>query len=127
MKRQLILTLTLLLFMLLIGCVCEYSSSRIASSYQNDMLSVASCLSEENWEGALSRAESICADWKKESRVVQLWVNHADIDHVTEGLISLRSALIARDFPSALTAYSQCTENFAHLHHRDAFTLQNIL
>lgn len=127
MKRQLILTLSLLIFTLLLGFFCEFSSRRIANSYQSDMLSVAVHLSEENWQGALRRTENIHADWQKKCRIVQLWINHADIDHVTESLIALRSAIIAQDFSAALAAYSQCVENFGHLHHRDAFTLRNIL
>ena len=127
MKRQLILTLCLLFSILLLGIFCESSSSRIARDYQNDMLSVAMHLSEKDWESALRRTESIHMDWQKKSRVVQLWVNHADIDHVTEALLALRAAIIAEDFSTSLAAYGQCTENFGHLHHRDAFTLRNIL
>lgn len=127
MKRQLILTLSLLIFTLLLGLVCEYGSRRITNDYQSDMLSVALHLSEEDWESALLRTESIHMDWQQKCRVVQLWINHADIDHVTEALLALRAAIIAQDFSAALTAYGQCVENFGHLHHRDAFTLRNIL
>lgn len=127
MKRQLILTLSLLLFTLLLGIFCEYSSCRITNDYLSDMLSVAMYLSEKDWENALSCTESIHMDWQKKSRVVQLWINHADIDHVTEALLSLRAAIMAQDFSASLAAYGQCVENFGHLHHRDAFTLRNIL
>jgi len=127
MKRQLILTVSLLVVTLLLGIACEYGGFRVARDYQSSMLSVGISLAEENWDHALRRTESIHADWQKKSRVVQLWVNHADIDHVTESLIALRSAIIARDLPGALSAYGVCVENFGHLHHRDAFTLRNIL
>lgn len=127
MKRQLILTLSLLLFTLLLGFACEYGSYRVANDYQSDMLSIGMYLAQEDWESALRRTESIYADWQKECRIVQLWVNHTDIDHVTESLISLRASIIARDLPAALSAYGAGVENFGHLHHRDAFTLRNIL
>ncbi len=127
MIRQLILTLSLLFCTLLLGLLCEVSTHRIANEYQSDMLSVALHLSEKDWESALRRTENIHMDWQKTCRVVQLWINHADIDHVTEALICLRAAIIAQDFSSSLTAYGQCLENFGHLHHRDAFTLRNIL
>ena len=127
MKRQLILSLVLLFFVLLVGLVCETSSHRIASAFQNDMLAVASALAEEDTDAALRAAERIHADWHKKSRLVQMWVNHADIDHVTESLLDLRAALISRDFSAALSAYARCVENFGHLHHRDAFTLRNLL
>lgn len=127
MKRQLILTLSLLAFTLLLGLACEYGSYRVANDFQSDMLSVGLHLAEEDWESALLRTENIYADWQKECRIVQLWVNHADIDHVTGSLISLRAAIITQDLSAALTAYGESVENFGHLHHRDAFTLRNIL
>ena len=127
MKRQLILTLFLLFFTLSLGLLCESGSRRIANRFQSDMLSVATSMAEDNLDAALRTAESIYADWQEKSRVVQLWVNHADIDHVTESLLDLRAALMAKDFSSALSAYARCVENFGHLHHRDAFTLRNLL
>lgn len=127
MKRQLLLTLILTMLVLLLGFFCEYGSHRFATQFQGKMLQVGLALSEENWDKALMHTTNIHAAWQKTSRVVQLWINHADIDDVTEGLLALRSAIIARDFSAALAAYNQCVENFGHLHHRDAFTLRNIL
>ena len=127
MKRQLILTLVVTVFVLLLGLSCEYGSHRVATEFQEKLLPISAALSEKHWDAALRHTSELYAAWQKSSRVVQLWVNHADIDDVTEGLLALRSAVIARDFPSALTAYYQCVENFGHLHHRDAFTLRNIL
>ena len=127
MKRKLLLTLFLLFFTLLLGILCETGSHRIAKAFQGDMLNIARALADENTDAALRAAESIYANWQEKSRFVQLWVNHADIDHVTESLLDLRSALIAGDFPAALSAYARCVENFGHLHHRDAFTLRNLL
>ena len=66
MKRQLILTLSLLLFTLLLGFACEYGSYRVANDYQSDMLSIGMYLAQEDWESALRRTESIYADWQKE-------------------------------------------------------------
>lgn len=127
MKRQLILTLVLLAVTLLVGLACEYGSLQVARTYQNDLLSVALALSEEDWDNALLHTENICVGWQKQSRIVQLWINHKDIDDVAAGLIDLRAALLSRDFSAALSACGQCVENFGHLHHRDAFTLRNIL
>lgn len=127
MKRQLILTLALLAFTILLGIACEYGSHHIAVSFQNEMLPVQTALAEENWDEALRLTENIHYDWENKSHIVQLWVNHEDIDHVTACLLDLRAALITQDLTAALTASSQCAENFGHLHHRDAFTLRNIL
>ena len=127
MKRQLLLTLSLLVFTLLLGIACEYGSHYIAVSFQNDILPIQAALADENWEEALRLTETLHFSWKSTSRLVQLWINHGDIDHVTACLLDLRAALITQDLTAALTASSQCAENFGHLHHRDAFTLRNIL
>ena len=59
--------------------------------------------------------------------IVQLWINHGDTDQVTQGLLQLRAAFLYQDELEALEAFDACMENFGHLHHRDAFTLKNIL
>ena len=127
MKRQLIQIILLTALILFLGLACERGSRIIADDFQSDMLTVALSLADENWERALMQTEKIYTDWQKSSPLVQLWVNHEDIDHVTESLIALRAAVITQDLTSALTAYGQSVENFGHLHHRDAFTLRNIL
>ncbi|MBQ4553371.1 MAG: DUF4363 family protein [Clostridia bacterium] len=127
MKRQLKLTVALLVITLLLGVACEYGGYYIAHTFQEDLLSVAISLSDKDWGSALNRTQSIHEAWQQKSRIVQLWINHTDIDDVTAGLIDLRSALLSQDFSAALSACGQCVENFGHLHHRDAFTLRNIL
>ena len=127
MKRQLILTIVLAVFVLALGIACEYGSHKIATGFQADMLAVGLALAEEDWNTALMHTEKVYTAWQKKCRLVQLWVNHTDIDHVTESLIDLRAAVISQDLSAALTAYGESVENFGHLHHRDAFTLRNIL
>jgi len=127
LKRQLLLIILLASFVLSLGLICEYAGHSIANRFQADMLPLGLAIGEENWDEALLRTAAVYAAWQKSSRTAQLWVNHADIDDVTEGLLALRSAVIANDFAAALAAYNQCVENFGHLHHRDAFTLRNIL
>lgn len=70
---------------------------------------------------------AISSAWARESGWVQLWVNHADTDNVTQALRGLMSAISLQDEMNALLYYGDCLENFGHLHHRDAFTLKNIL
>ena len=127
MKRQLHLTLFLLLFTLTLGFLCEYGGYRLSRDFQNDLLPIARAIAEENWDRALMHAEALSFSWQEKRSLAQLWINHGDIDQVSYSLIDLRAALIARDLSSALSAYGQCSENFGHLHHRDAFTLRNIL
>ena len=127
MKRQLFLTLTLTALVLALGFACEYGSLQISTDFQADMLAIGLSLADQNWDAALEQTQNLHAVWQKKSRLVQLWVNHSDIDNCSESLIALRAAVITQDFSAAMTAYGTCVENFGHLHHRDAFTLRNIL
>lgn len=127
MKRRLTLTILTLVFILVLGTLCEIGSSRIAHRYQRALLHAGAALSEKNWDRALSLVNDLALQWDHESGFVQLWINHADVDDVTQGLIYLQAAIISQDSFAALLYYGECMENFGHLHHRDAFTLKNIL
>lgn len=127
MKRRLYLTLIVLCTVLLLGAVCEIGSRQVADYYQNRLLLSGAALARGDWNTALNYAQSIAVQWDTDSSLIQLWVNHADVDEVTEGLIGYQTALAFRDQYNAMLYYGQCMENFGHLHHRDAFTLKNIL
>ena len=127
MKRQLIITITATVLVLTLGIVCEAASHRISTSYQQRMLTVGAALGRGSWQAALQSTLELSSRWEKECGIVQLWVNHADTDQVTQGLLQLRAAILYQDELAALQAFDACMENFGHLHHRDAFTLKNIL
>lgn len=127
MKRRLIVTIVVTVLVLLLGAACEVASARIASAYKQDISRVGGALDTDDWPAALQFLDETEQKWDKQNVAVQLWVNHADTDHITLGLKRLRAALLAGDKSSALSQYFELMENFGHLHHRDAFTLKNIL
>ena len=127
MRRSVTVAAVILVLVLAVGGGCEWANGRLVRKYQLQLLRVGSALAEEQWQAARRSAEQLSADWERESAVVQLWVNHGDTDAVTHALRGLVSAIALRDSLSSLLFYGDCMENFAHLHHRDAFTLKNIL
>ena len=127
MKRQLIITVIATVLVLTLGIVCETASYRISTAYRQRLLTVGAALGRGNWQDALQRTLEISEQWEKQCGIVQLWINHGDTDQVTQGLLQLRAAILYQDELEALEAFDACMENFGHLHHRDAFTLKNIL
>lgn len=127
MRRSLILLLVVTVLVLGLGVLCEWGNQRVSQKYQDAMLQVGVALGDGRWEQAETMTMAISSAWARESGWVQLWVNHADTDNVTQALRGLMSAISLQDEMNALLYYSDCLENFGHLHHRDAFTLKNIL
>lgn len=127
MRRSFILLLVVTALVLGLGVLCEVGNQRVAQKYQKAMLEVGVALGEGRWKRAEEMTMAISGAWARESGWVQLWVNHADTDNVTQALRGLMSAISLQDEMNALLYYGDCLENFGHLHHRDAFTLKNIL
>ena len=120
MRRCVIVSIAILVFIALVGGACEGYNAGIARRYGDGLRLLGAALGERRWREARLDAERIAA-W------IQLWVNHAETDAVTHALRALQSSIGEEDHLSAMLYYDECVENFAHLRHRDAFTLKNIL
>lgn len=127
MRRRLIVSLVILLFVGAVGGSTEAYNTSMVRRYKNELLLTADAVSREDWAAASRSVENLSMQWEKECSWVQLWVNHAETDAVSRSLQGLLTALGQRDLLSVRLYYGECVENFAHLHHRDAFTLKNIL
>ena len=127
MRRCLTVSLAILLLVAAVGGGCELYTAHAVADYRQAMLPVEAAILAGGWQRAQALAEKVAARWEKDYELVQLWVNHADADAVSRALRGLNTAVVQRDRLSALLYYGDCVENFAHLHHRDAFTLKNIL
>ncbi len=127
MRRNLIVSLAILLLVAAVGGACEKYNADLTARYRRLLLPVETAMAREDWREAGALAQQICDRWQRESGWVQLWINHGDTDAVSHALRGLCAAIAQRDRLSAALYWGDCLENFAHLHHRDAFTLKNIL
>ncbi len=127
MKRSLIVSVVILVLVAAVGGGCELYTHRLVRSYQEALTAIAGRLAQGQWEEASARTERLSLRWEQACAWVQLWINHADTDAVSHALRGLQASLNQRDLLSSMLYYGESVENFAHLHHRDAFTLKNIL
>lgn len=127
MRRSLIVSLVILLLVAVIGGLCEAYNGDLARRYTEGLAPLESDLRVGRWQQAAAQAEALARQWEGEQTWVQLWVNHAETDAVTRALHGLITSARLQDRLSAMLYFDECMENFAHLHHRDAFTLKNIL
>ena len=127
MKRSLIVAVVILILVAAMGGGCEYYTHRLVRSCQAALTDIAGSMAKEQWQAAVDGVERLSLRWERVCSWVQLWVNHADTDAVSHALRGLLASLNQRDRLSSMLYYGECVENFAHLHHRDAFTLKNIL
>lgn len=127
MRRSVIVSVAVLLFVAAVGGLAEGYNGDVALRYGDSLRPLGAAISQEDWQEAQRLADAVFTRWEGETAWIQLWINHADTDAVTRALRSLQTAIRARDALSAQLYLGDCVENFAHLHHRDAFTLKNIL
>lgn len=127
MKRSLIVAVVILVLVAAVGGGCEAYTHRLVRACQAELTRAAGDMANARWQAAAARVEQLALRWEGACAWVQLWVNHADTDAVSHALRGLLASVNQRDHLSSMLYYGECVENFAHLHHRDAFTLKNIL
>lgn len=127
MRRCVIVIAVILALVVCAGGLCEGYNSALVRRYRQVLLPISAAIQQENWQEAARQTAALAQQWDREAGWVQLWIHHAETDAVSHALNGLSASLAARDTLSSWLYYGECIENFAHLHHRDAFTLKNIL
>ncbi|MBR3762933.1 MAG: DUF4363 family protein [Clostridia bacterium] len=127
MRTSVLIALTLLAVVILGGVLTEDAMRRVSDMYVAAAEELRTLVTAQQWPRAEETAAIYQADWEKRVPALQMLINHDDTDDVTMALALLRASIEARDIPGCLQACAQLRENALHLHHRDAFTLANVL
>ena len=127
MRTSLCIAVALLAATILAGTMTENAMRRVSDRYVSAAEELRSLTQQGQWERAAEVVETYLTDWRGQVSMLQMLINHEDTDAVTLSLLLLRAAIEAQDVPGCLAACAQMRENAQHLHHRDAFTLANVL
>lgn len=127
MRRSLTVSIAIVFLILSVGLFCEGAAGEAARHYQGRLTEINARLQQAEWTEARQMLLALSSQWEKESGWMQLWIHHAETVAVSHALRGLIASAQAEDPLSCQLYFDECMENFDHLHHRDAFTLKNIL
>ena len=111
----------------LIGGFCGAYSSDASQAMRNRVTEMNAVVRSGNTEAAMAEALQLEAEWQEKSALLSLWVNHQDIDDVSIGIQQLKVSIEEGEDYFALRYLAELDEALAHIYHRDAFKLRNIL
>lgn len=127
MRTSLIVSLVLLLLTIGGGMWAESGTYRLSGRYVSAAEELLVMAEKEEWQRAEETLNAYMADWKRITPWLQVLINHDDIDDVTLALERIQAAVMAQEQGSCYEACAELRENARHIHHRDAFTLGNVL
>lgn len=82
---------------------------------------------KQDWTRAEDTVAAYLQSWEQTIPWLQILINHDDIDDVTLSLVRLQAGIRAREKSACYEACAELKEDARHIHHRDAFTLGNVL
>lgn len=127
MRTSFIISLALLLLVLGGGILTEKKTEVLSGRYVSAAKELFILAEKEEWQRAGEAAAAYMADWREITPWLQILINHDDIDDVTLALTRLAAAIAAREQALCYELCAELEENARHIHHRDAFTLGNVL
>ena len=127
MRTSLIVSLLLLMSVIAGGMLEEKKTAALSARYVSAAEELRIMAEKADWSRAYETAAAYIEDWEETARWLQTLINHEDIDDVTLALVHLEAAVAAKDQPGCYAACAELKENARHIHHRDAFTLGNVL
>ena len=111
----------------LIGGFCGAYSSDTSQALRNRVMEMNAVVRTGNTDAAMAQALQLEEAWQEKSALLCLWVNHQDIDDVNVGIQQLKVSIEVGETHDALRYLAELDEALAHIYHRDAFKLRNIL
>ena len=127
MRTSLVISLVLLMVVIACGMLEEMETERLAGRYVSAAEEMRVMAEQSDWTRARETVTAYMQDWESTAAWLQLLINHEDIDDVTLALVHLEAAVAAEEQAGCFDACAELKENARHIHHRDAFTLGNVL
>ncbi len=127
MRTSLLISLVLLALTTGVGMWEENRTAMLSQRYISAAEELRIMAEKEDWQRAGETVSAYIASWEDTVPWLQILINHEDIDDVTLSLVQLQAAIAAQEQGSAFEACAELKENASHIHHRDAFTLGNVL
>ena len=127
MRTSLVISLVLLAVVIGCGMLEEMETERLSSRYESAAEELRVMAEKSDWGWAKETVTAYMQDWEDTASWLQLLINHEDIDDVTLALVHLEAAIAAKEPAWCYEACAELKENAGHIHHRDAFTLGNVL
>ena len=127
MRTSLIISLALLIVVIGGGMLEEMETEILSARYVSAAEELRVMAEKSDWGKAQETVTAYMRDWEDTAAWLQLLINHEDIDDVTLALVRLNAAIAAEEQAGCFEACAELKENARHIHHRDAFTLGNVL
>ena len=127
MRTSLVISLVLLAFTVCGGILEERQTVILSQRYISAAKELQIMAEKETWSWAEETVAAYREAWDDITPWLQVLINHEDIDDVTLSLTRLEAAIAARDQGTCYELCAELEENARHIHHRDAFTLGNVL
>lgn len=127
MRTSLVISLVLLALVLGGGMLEEQETAALSERYVSAAQELRILAEQADWHRAGETVAAYTADWSSVTPWLQLLINHEDIDDVTLALTRLEATIAAGEQGACYEACAELEENARHIHHRDAFTLGNVL
>ena len=123
------LVISLVLLVLTIGCGWweETQTEALCERYVSAAKELRIMAEKADWLRAEETVSAYKADWESTTPWLQVLINHDDIDDVTLSLTRLEAVIAAREQGQCYEICAELEENARHIHHRDNFTLGNVL
>ena len=127
MRTSLFIALVLLVLVIGGGMLEEKETEILRERYTSAAEELRVMAEKSEWNRAQETVNAYMTDWEDTASWLQLLINHEDIDDVTLALVRLEAAIAAQEQAGCFEACAELKENARHIHHRDAFTLGNVL
>ena len=127
MRTGLILSVVLLVTLTAGGVIAEKVTGSIADRYMEASYELLALAQMQDYNRLLTVCESYEEDWKDTMDWLTMLINHDDADAVTAALLDVKAGALARNVMLCEQAALRLQEEAQHLHHRDCFTIGNIL
>lgn len=101
--------------------------NKISNNLLTDVNSLISYISEEDKNKSINLTESIISDWKNESKVLGIFIDHANIESISVTLDRVYINLLNSNFKASLSETQTIITKIEANKERERLSISNIL
>ena len=122
-----VIALALLAIVLVGGTFMALRAAEVSETFTDAAEDLRGLVLAGQWEEAVRRLTAYRLAWEEMLPGLQMQIDHEATDDVTLALEHIAAGLESQSLPLSLLGCRNLRESASHLHHRDAFTWENIL
>lgn len=132
MYKEFIISVVIIVVIFIANNISQNYTDKTIEEMNNELYSLREKIfqiidkqEEKNEESIKSEIEKILEEWEKQYYTLAIYIEHDELEKVTQDLIVLKANIEVKEYQDAITNLDSCSFSLEHLKEKEVLNLDN--